>query len=162
LAPAPPRALTVSPVRFPFKAVNAMLPPAPPPPPPSFRGTGPVAPLAVTVPVFATVPTRIMTMPPPAAPLERAPLLLLRVPEPPPAPRISCVTEAGKSAPPNPPMSRPLFQDFPPLPPVPPLPPPPPPEFSSLPDGWPSVPPPPAFPGAPRAVPPLIVALWFG
>ena len=35
------------------------------------------------------------------------------------APRTSCVTEAGKSAPPKPPMSRPLFQDFPPLPPAP-------------------------------------------
>jgi len=162
LAPAPPFAATVSPPSVPLKAVNTMEPPAPPPPPPSFKGTGPVAPLEVMVPVLETLPTRIITSPPPAAPLESAPLLLFRVPEPPPPPRTTCVTDAGNCAPPKPPMSRPLFQDLPPWPPVLPLPPPPPPEFWSLAAGLPSVPPPPAVPGAPRAVPPLTDVLWLG
>jgi hypothetical protein len=62
------------------------------------------------------VPTRIMTMPPRRA-ARRAPLLL-RVPEPPPAPRTKRVTEAGKSCR-RTPRYRALLQDFPPLPPAP-------------------------------------------
>ena len=112
------------------------------------------------VPVLEMVPTRIITMPPPAAPLLSAPELLLRVPEPPPAPITTLVTEAGNSVPPNPPMSRPLLQDLPPWPPVPPLAPPPPPEFWSFAAGFPSVPPPPALDGAPRAVPPVTLPLF--
>jgi hypothetical protein len=55
----------------------------------------------VIVPVLETVPTRIMTMPPPAAPLETmVPVLLFRVPAPPPAPRTTCAAEAGKTTPP--------------------------------------------------------------
>jgi len=101
LAPAPPRAETVSPPSVLFSAVKTTLPPAPPPPDPSFRGAGPVAPLAEMVPVLETVPTRTITIPPPAAPLETiAPVLLFRVPAPPPAPSTTWEAEAGNTTPP--------------------------------------------------------------
>jgi hypothetical protein len=135
-----------------------IVPPAPPPPPPSFAGAGPVTPWLVMVPLPVTLPTRIITIPPPAAPLDWAPVLLLRLPAPPPAPSTTCVTEAGNAVPPYPPTSSPELQVRPPFPPAPPLEPPPPPEFSSFAAGSPSVPPPPAVPGAPRAMPPLICA----
>jgi len=100
LAPAPPWADTVRPVRAVFRAVNRIEPPAPPPPAPSFSGAGPTAPFAVIVPVPETLPTRIMTIPPPAAPLDRSPELLLRVPAPPPAPIATRAAVAGKATPP--------------------------------------------------------------
>jgi len=100
LAPAPPWADSVRPVRAVFRAVNRIEPPAPPPPAPSFSGAGPTAPFAVIVPVPETLPTRIMTIPPPAAPLDRSPELLLRVPAPPPAPIATRAAVAGKATPP--------------------------------------------------------------
>jgi hypothetical protein len=56
--------------------------------------------LAVIVPALVMLPTRIMTVPPPAAPLESTPELLLRVPAPPPPPSATLVAPAGKTSPP--------------------------------------------------------------
>src|SRR5450755_1468969 len=68
--PLPPCATTVSPLVPPACDVTIMLPPAPPPPPASFAvPLYAPAPLAEMVAVPLKFPARMITIPPPAAPL---------------------------------------------------------------------------------------------
>ena len=103
------------------------------------------------VPVPVSESARIITIPPPALPLDWSPAELLREPAPPPPPSVIRPASFAIPAPPKPPTGAFEFQALPPRPPSPPLPPPPPPEFWSFAAGFESVPPPPAVPGAPRA-----------
>ena len=99
--PPPPRALMVKLPRPPLLATTKTLPPAPAPPPPSLSASLPSAPFTVIVPDPLNVPARIITIPPPAAPLLIVPEELLRVPAPPPPPMIIRLADAlVKPAPP--------------------------------------------------------------
>src|SRR5882762_1364848 len=156
--PLPPWAEIASPPSPPDADSTITLPPAPPPPPASLSvALYAAAPLAEIVAVPLRFPVRMITIPPPAAPLlaRLSPGVLFRLPAPPPPPITTWLKLAGYAAPPRPPLLRLAFQAFPPVPPTPPFPPPAPPEFWLFAVGFASVPPPPAFPGAPLAMLPL-------